>query len=365
MATLEELYNVKRTLEEVGAPVPVELLRKIAKIEGETLAEVGRMALSLMPANIASEGLSGNFTVMVEYRDNILYGACVHPGFSMDESAPGFVLAPGPKAPGAARKDIKKPRPKKAKKKSTAKGSPKAKAKSKGFSVRFADGTVIDGPTAADVMISALRKMGLEAASQYRGLLFQGDPMVGTRQFWSKDGTAYRKEVDGWFVHTTLDNETKKKYLKRIADYLGHEIEIISPEAPSEGDKNTGKTAPQTAPPKFTFNGSGPLSKGRAVLAAITQLLSDEPGTTYERLLALFPRKMVSNYGVIASLSEIDSHAATVKDIEKRYFLKDTLQSADGVKFAVTTQWDYNNFPQVQEVIRNLGYALDEVVAPE
>lgn len=47
----------------------------------------------------------------------------------------------------------------------------------------------------------------------------------------------------------------------------------------------------------------------------------------------------------------------------KRYFLdpSEVMTSADGVRFAVSTQWDYNNFPRLQSVIKEfLGYRLEE-----
>ena len=38
------------------------------------------------------------------------------------------------------------------------------------------------------------------------------------------------------------------------------------------------------------------------------------------------------------------------------------LETADGVRFAVCTQWNYRNFPRISDIITDfLGYKLEEV----
>ena len=52
------------------------------------------------------------------------------------------------------------------------------------------------------------------------------------------------------------------------------------------------------------------------------------------------------------------------QDSCKRYFMdpSEILETADGVRFAVCSQWDYRNFPRISDIITDfLGYKLEEV----
>lgn len=360
MVTLQELRQAKKTLEESGIPVSPELLQKISDLEAELLKPLPLMAVNAMPLHTGAMDVEGSFTVLVEYRDNSLYGASVAQRLSAEEHGRFFIPAEGNRT-GQVDPDtestVEEPEP-------LQPPYPGTRPPSIGFSVRFADGTVFEGGSAKEVMIRALRKMGLDNASRYRGMLFNGDPLVGTRPRFSKKGKPYREEVDNWWIQVALSNDKKRKCLLAIADMLGYAIDIVSeeptqgPTGPSGGDNET------TTRPTYTLNGSGPLSKGGAVLGAITQLLKDIPSTTYRELCDIFPHDLQGNYGVMETLSQIDRRAQNGQDVSKRYFLKpgQTLTSADGIMFAVCTQWDYHNFPKVQEIIRDtLTYTLDEM----
>lgn len=331
---------------------------------------MSQLAVNAMPATIDLEGVKGDYTILVEYRDNALYGASVARDLPAESNGQQFISV-------AERKPNLKELPKatvRTAHKPSKKDSAPLRAKSVGFSVRFADGTLFDSDNAKEVMIAALRKMGLDNANRYREILFNGDPLVGTRQHYSRKGKPYREEVDDWLVHVHLDNERKKKCLKGIADMLGYDIEIVADDSDTTEPDAGGTSFPnedalpevavvKTTRTTYSLNGSEPMSKGRAILGAITQLLKDIPSTTYGELLDLFPRELQGNYGVMETLAEIDRRAQAGQDVEKRYFMKpgETLTSADGIQFAVCTQWDYNNFPRVQEIIREtLTYTLDE-----
>lgn len=51
-----------------------------------------------------------------------------------------------------------------------------------GFTVKFGDGTVIKHSSARTTMIESLRYMRLERASQFRGEMFKGFPLVGKKK---------------------------------------------------------------------------------------------------------------------------------------------------------------------------------------
>lgn len=372
MATLRELYLHKQFCEEQGYPISEKLLQDIEEKEKEALCDVPHWAVNTLPVRTEVDDYTGSFTVLVEYNNNEMVGAGVSKDFPAIENSDFYI-------------DARKEYPELFEDSKTTKAeidseeeenSDEAsthsfahRSKSIGFTVHFADGKIIDRKAAVDVMIDALKYMGLEKASKWEGILFKKFPLVGKRKRLVPNR---QKLIDGWYIYVNMPNFRKIACLKGVASMLGIEIEIKHKEYSSndinlsENNDATSFTAQDLEKKsrlKYVFNGSQPMPKNRVVLYAIKQLLKDIPNTTYKELEEIFPRSLQGSYGVVETLDQIAKRKHNGQDIDKRYFLdaKDILVSVDGIKFAVCTQWDYKNFPEVQQVITDyLGYQLEE-----
>lgn len=89
--------------------------------------------------------------------------------------------------------------------------------------------------------------------------------------------------------------------------------------------------------------------------------MEENPSLTYEQLTQIFSRNLQgTSYGVLRTLQSIDSSKQDKKDLYTRYVLDDglTLTSADGTTFAVCTQWDVNNFPNILALLNKWGWNI-------
>lgn len=99
----------------------------------------------------------------------------------------------------------------------------KTKRKSVGFSVSFADGTVIHRMKAVDTWIDALKKIGLELVCDNvnrHGAWHRVEEsdvcIVARNEVVRKDGNSPQNFVDGFYVITQLSNDQKVKDLERL-----------------------------------------------------------------------------------------------------------------------------------------------------
>lgn len=372
MATLQELYQHKRFCEEQGYPISEKLLQDIEEKEKDALFYIPDWAVNTMPIRTEVDDYTGSFTVLVEYNNNVMVGAGVSKDFSAIENSDFYIDARKEYPELFEDSKITKAETEPEEEENSDEVSTHSfahRSKSIGFTVHFADGKIIDRKTAVDVMIDALKYMGLEKASKWEDILFKRFPLVGKRKRLVPNR---QKLIDGWYIYVNMPNHRKIACLKGVANMLGVNIEIRHKEYPSdktiltEDTESSSLTAPDTEQKtrqKYVFNGSQPMPKNRVVLYAIKQLLNDIPNTTYKELEEIFPRSLQGGYGVFETLDQIEKRKYIGQDVEKRYFLdsKDILTSSDGIKFAVCTQWDYRNFPALQQVITNyLDYQLEE-----
>lgn len=112
---------------------------------------------------------------------------------------------------------------------------------------------------------------------------------------------------------------------------------------------------------KYRINGNSKrLAKNRFVLEMVRQYLTKNP-TSFSKLKNLFKDEYQGSTGVINELDFVQTKYANKSD--KRHFTAsdEILESADGVKFVVSTQWGKHNITEIIDLARRLGFRVDEV----
>ena len=129
---------------------------------------------------------------------------------------------------------------------------------------------------------------------------------------------------------------------------IEHRREIIK----FEYGNNKGKL------PRYSINGSYPLSQGRFVLEFVRRYIKDNPTLTYSELLRRLPKDIQGTYGIINSYNE-----AKTKWIahNKPYFYDDILVSGDGVKIVVSSQWQEPKTDNVMKLAKRLNYNIEKM----
>lgn len=234
-----------------------------------------------------------------------------------------------------------------------------------GFTVKFADGKVIKHNTARRTMIDALRYMGLERASKYRGEMFKGYPLIGKEQRPAEAGRTWQKNIDGWWVYVNMSNPRAVSCLNGVAKMLGIEMGIIMDDENVEqpSDAPTTPSKPKGKRRLFSINGSEPLAKNRAVYEAVCLFIQQFPDASFADIEQMFPRTLQGSYGVVRSLEDIRQRGEKNKTESVRWFLEpeEILTAADGTQFAVSNEWG-DNFDEFQKHIQDsFGWKVEEV----
>lgn len=104
---------------------------------------------------------------------------------------------------------------------------------------------------------------------------------------------------------------------------------------------------------KLSLNGKGEYTKAVFVHVVIKEYLKNHPSTTYDVLNQIFSQNLLGSWNHWPLLQKDMEFANNAK---KRYVLGNgsVLQTADGVRFVVSSQWDYNNLCNVLEIIKAL-----------
>jgi hypothetical protein len=99
-------------------------------------------------------------------------------------------------------------------------------------------------------------------------------------------------------------------------------------------------------------------NKRQLVLAIVTHYLQEHPQTTFDELRQIFPDEIHRNYGVVAPLEKAEQKGGA-----KRYFFNEEqlLQTGDGYKVAVCSQWGIGNISPILEIAKNQGYQIEEM----
>lgn len=112
---------------------------------------------------------------------------------------------------------------------------------------------------------------------------------------------------------------------------------------------------------KYSIDGgTSYYGKNRIVREIIIRYLQLHPRMTYRQLEQIFPDEMQGSYGVVRSLEELNEMEHDSKDLATRYLMKEDelLTTADGVRFAVCTQWGAYNIPNIFRVMEKWGWNL-------
>ena len=106
---------------------------------------------------------------------------------------------------------------------------------------------------------------------------------------------------------------------------------------------------------QYSINGGSFEGKRRFVHQLMKLYVEQHPSATFVELENVFSAELQGSYGVIRTLDYIHN-----KGDEERYFIKtdEILRSADGVVFAVSTQWGIDNISKVVELAKKLGYKI-------
>lgn len=107
---------------------------------------------------------------------------------------------------------------------------------------------------------------------------------------------------------------------------------------------------------KYLFNGTI-YGKGKLVLAVVKKYMQDNPATSAQLLLTVFPKELQGSRGVVKLVSETHINC---QDPEKRFFLRpnDIIQTATQ-ECAVCSQWGIGNIDRLINKARSLGMKID------
>ena len=126
-------------------------------------------------------------------------------------------------------------------------------------------------------------------------------------------------------------------------------IETEKPQEASKQRQQHDKT-------QYSINGGAFEGKRRFVYSLVKIYVTQHPTATFAELENVFQPALQGGYGVIRTIDYIREKGYE----EYRYFMKpdELLRSADGVIYAVCTQWGIGNTSKVVEFAKQLGYKV-------
>ena len=121
-------------------------------------------------------------------------------------------------------------------------------------------------------------------------------------------------------------------------------------------DTNAAKPKQEHDKTQYSINGGAFLGKRRFVHQLVKLYVEQHPSATFAELEQVFKPELQGSYGMIRTVSYI--HEKGVE--EYRYLMKanEVFRSADGVTYAVCSQWGIGNTPRVVELAKTLGYSI-------
>lgn len=244
------------------------------------------------------------------------------------------------------------------------------KSPSVGFTVRFKENTgdiEIHEKEANQTMIKAFEYMGLERVSKCN-IIYAGCNIVGTKEHRDK---SFQRRIGNWLVFTKMSNNEKKKKITQIAKLLNFNIEIIDDDNQEnnikemqEGnlfDTDNNESERSNKREKFSLNNeTETFCKNRSVHHVVKTYLNYMKDLTFQDIEEAFPKELQGSCGVIATIENIKERNFKNNTEKRRWFLDEDeiLETSDGTKFAVCTQWG-NNFTSFQDHIKNnFGWEL-------
>jgi len=102
------------------------------------------------------------------------------------------------------------------------------------------------------------------------------------------------------------------------------------------------------------------LGKARLVFEIVKHYIKENQHLTYQELLDKFPKKLQGSVGVINTVDFVNQKYSESKN--KRHFNEknETLMSADGIQFLVSTQWGISNINNILELANKEKYDIQE-----
>lgn len=133
-------------------------------------------------------------------------------------------------------------------------------------------------------------------------------------------------------------------------------VVIIPTPIPQKQSFDTSKLKHQHDKTKYSINGGSFEGKRRFVHRLVKLYVEQHPATSFAELENVFLPELQGSYGVIRTIDYIREKGID----EYRFLMKanDILSSADGVVFAVCSQWGIGNTPRVVELAKKLGYII-------
>lgn len=113
---------------------------------------------------------------------------------------------------------------------------------------------------------------------------------------------------------------------------------------------------------KYSIDGGQHFfGKGRIVREIVACFVKQHPNLTFEQLSQIFPDNLQGSYGVLRTISDIDSSSQNKIDLKSRYTMSSDeyiLISSDGIRFVVSNQWGRFNFVNIIDHIKEMGWII-------
>lgn len=110
---------------------------------------------------------------------------------------------------------------------------------------------------------------------------------------------------------------------------------------------------------RFSLNGKGSYRKFEFAYRVIEEYLVEHPKTTFNELQQQFPRDLVGSWSSWPLLQpDLDSAQRTKAEGRMRYYEGTggcVLTTSDGIRFMVSSQWDWKNLKSLLDRIEELG----------
>lgn len=359
MSKLEELYAERETFLKYGQSVPAPLAEAITETENSILDSALEVFASHLPNEIELPNTTG-IVLGAEYSKGKLIS--VGSSYGIDMVTTFDVVKT---IPEEEETEETKENPEDNEHGGNEPDEGRKRGPSIGFKVKFANGKEIEYSTARRTMIEALRYIGLERASKYRGEMFKGYPLVGRKKRPNSNGHSWQKNIDGWWIYVNLSNNRAITCLKGVAELLGIDMEIIKlyDESEKAAEKPTPTFKIKGKRSLFSINGSEPLPKNRSVHQAVCLFIHQFPDASFSDIEQMFPRSLQGSYGVVRSIEDIRQRGEKNKTESARWFLEpeEILMSADGIHFAVSNEWGENFDSFLKHIQESFGWTVEEV----
>ena len=234
MATLEELYKLRKIFRDYEAPIPEKLKKEIREKETPYLKELNEIYSAIVPHELPIKELSEKILISLEYDGcelKAIYSCGLEDETSFLDNMIKTEITDEPETPDEVIEEEGEDIEELDEDEYTV-ITRSGKSPTTPFKVIFLDeGKTIKGKDAITTMIETLKYMGLSRVAGFRGMLFKGFPLVGKtrRTDLSKKGKEvnWQKWVDGWWIYSQITNKTKKRVIEKVGAYLGHRIEVV------------------------------------------------------------------------------------------------------------------------------------------